>query len=189
MIYHYRIDHLWSVSGRVGFQKVNLRRRFGNVVTSVQGSQLPHNIEEESMKRFYHDDDDGTAFYIDDNGLRFTAEGRRHFTDEERENLERLDLQCFAKFDEICTHLAAKLGHGEPQTLSVELRGQISAEAQDLVDNWSELDMSDDPKDWDKVRAPAPGLQTLLAELHELGEKIMYIQDTAVERDMKGTAD
>jgi len=58
-----------------------------------------------------------------------------------------------------------------------------------LVDNWSELDMSDDPKDWDKVRAPAPGLQTLLAELHELGEKIMYIQDTAVERDMKGTAD
>jgi hypothetical protein len=29
----------------------------------------------------------------------------------------------------------------------------------------------------------------LLAELHELGEKIMYIQDTAVERDMKGTAD
>jgi FKBP-type peptidyl-prolyl cis-trans isomerase (trigger factor) len=93
-------------------------------------------------------------------------------------------MRRFAKFDEVCAHLASKLGHGGLATLSAELRAQISEEAEDLTDNWSELELSDDPKELDKFDVPAHGLQTLLAEHHELGERIMDIQDTAIQREL-----
>jgi hypothetical protein len=66
-------------------------------------------------------------------------------------------MRRFAKFDEVCAHLASKLGHGGLATLSAELRAQISEEAEDLTDNWSELELSDDPKELDKFDVPAHG--------------------------------
>jgi hypothetical protein len=127
------------------------------------------------------DDDNGCAYYFEENGLHFTEYGRRHFTEEEREQLETLYRQRGKKFDEICAHLAAALGHGDLPTLSKELMAQIVEEADELTDQWdSEAEMEQS----DKAATPEPGFQTLLAEHHALGETIMNIQDGAIAREI-----
>jgi hypothetical protein len=55
------IDYSWSVSGRVGFQKVNLRLSIGTqYAESAQGSQLPHtNRAPGAVVRYFGGDDAG----------------------------------------------------------------------------------------------------------------------------------
>ena len=130
--------------------------------------------------------DAGTAYYFEeDRKLQFTDEGLRHFTEEERSQLVELHEQRSKKFDEICGHVAAKLGYGTYATLSDELKAEIVEEAEELTEEWdSEVEMSDDPEQIKKTVAPEPELQTLLAAHHQLGERILDIQNEAIDRDL-----
>ena len=130
--------------------------------------------------------DAGTAYYFEeDRKLQFTDEGLRHFTEEQRRQLVELHEQRRKKFDEICGHVAGKLGYGTYATLSDELKAEIVGEAEELTEEWdSEVEMSDDPEQIKKTVAPEPELQTLLAAHHELGERIVDIQDEAIDRDL-----
>jgi hypothetical protein len=130
--------------------------------------------------------DAGTAYYFEeDRKLQFTDEGLRHFTEEERNQLVELHAQRGKKFDEICGHLAGKLGYGTYATLSDELKAEIVEEAEELTEEWdSEVEMSDDPEQIKKTVAPEPELQTLLAAHHQLGERILDIQNEAIDREL-----
>jgi HPt (histidine-containing phosphotransfer) domain-containing protein len=130
------------------------------------------------------DEDESVVYYLEDGKLHFTEEGLRHFTEEERGQLVELHEQLGKKFDEICDQLAKQLGHGDLATLSAGSKAQIVKEAEDLTEQWdSEPEMSDDPKIADQSIRPEPALQTLLAEHHELCERILDIQDDADARE------
>jgi hypothetical protein len=107
-------------------------------------------------------DDDDLDFEITDDDF--------DFTENERERLDQLWRLRGKKFDEICTHVAVRLGYEvDPATASEELKAQIRDEAKESVRQWNEdVASSRDLKQLDKADAPEPGLQQLLAEHHQL---------------------
>jgi hypothetical protein len=82
-----------------------------------------------------------------------------------------------AKFDQICASIA--IGHGEdpnPENLSDARCQQIEKEANKLVDDWDDAMM-------DNLNLkPKTKLQHLLAEHHEIGERILDRQDENCRR-------
>jgi hypothetical protein len=78
-----------------------------------------------------------------------------------------------AKFDEICAVVAAHYGYDpNPAKLSDTQREQIADEVEELTENW---DMAISLDDWDLE--PKTELQRLLAEHHEIDERILDQQD------------
>ena len=130
------------------------------------------------------DDEEGLAYCFKDGELHFTKDGLRHFTKEERTQIKGLYIRLGKKFDEICEFLA-KQARNDCAKLSDAEKSQIADEAQELIENWeSDVEMSNDPKQWSKAASPEPGIQTLLAAHHELSERIQDIQDEALAREM-----
>jgi hypothetical protein len=128
-------------------------------------------------------DPEDTAYYFKDGVLVFTEAGRRHFTAEERGELEKLYVQLGKKFDDICAHVATTFGYGtEVKSLPEDVVEKIAGEADELIENW-ESDVEMNPDQWEKASRPAPGIQQLLAEHHELSERILDIQDEALGRE------
>jgi hypothetical protein len=107
-----------------------------------------------------------------------------------RGELEKLYVQLGEKFDDICAHVVATLGYGtEVKSLPEDVVEKIAGEADELIENWeSDVEMSDDPDQWEKASRPDPGIQQLLAEHHELSERILNIQDEALGRELGGDA-
>lgn len=130
------------------------------------------------------DEDESVVYYLEDGKLHFTEDGLRHFTEEERGQLVEAHEQLGKKFDEICEELAKQLGYGDLATLSAESKAQIEKQAEDLTEQWdSEPEMSDDPEIAAQSIPPEAALQTLLAEHHELCERILDIQGDAGARE------
>lgn len=129
----------------------------------------------------HEDHDDGTAYYFDESGIQFTEEGLRHFTKSERDQLTELHQQRAMKFDEICCHMGQ---FGPEDALSDETKAAIADEAEEMTERWDEeVEMADDPARAKEVVTKDPILRNLLANHHEIGERITDIHDSAIARD------
>jgi hypothetical protein len=126
-------------------------------------------------------EDERIAYYFENGILVFTEYGLRHFTKEERDKLEKLYVLLDTKFNDICAHLAAALGYGaEVKSLPEDVVEQIAEEADELIDRWEEdVEMTQ----WEKASRPDAGIQQLLAEHHELSERILDIRAEALGRE------
>jgi hypothetical protein len=105
-------------------------------------------------------------------------------TDEEREQIQQLRDQRAKKYDEICAHVAGTLGYEtNPAVLSEELVEQIAEEADELIENWEEVEMGEDDAALEKAAHPEPGIQQLLAEHWVLCGRIEDVYDEAFARE------
>jgi DNA-binding transcriptional MerR regulator len=131
-------------------------------------------------------EDDGIAYYVKDGKLCFTEEGLRYYSEKERNRLVELNVQLGLKFDEICDHLAGRLGYGSKETLSSEMKARILEEAEELTAQWdAAVERADDPGQLQNAVAPQSDLQTLLSANHALCNDILAILDSARDRRIR----
>jgi hypothetical protein len=108
----------------------------------------------------------------------------REFTPEESKKLDDLHGQREVLFSEVALIIASQLGYAPKNVddlakLSEAEKASIEAETEDAVDRWDEdVESEDNPPP--KLSIP---LQVLLRKHHELGQKILDIQDRAAGLD------
>ena len=86
--------------------------------------------------------------------------------------LELLYAQKSKKFDQVCAVVALELGYGELSTLSDEERNQVEDEAKQYVEQWEAVEMRTS-----LTIRPITPLRRLLAEYHDIGERILDEQE------------
>jgi hypothetical protein len=87
--------------------------------------------------------------------------------------LEELYSQKSKKFDQVCAVAARELGYGELSILSNEERNRVEDEAKQYVEQWEEtVEMRTS-----LAIRPITPLRRLLAEYHEIGERILDEQE------------
>jgi hypothetical protein len=87
--------------------------------------------------------------------------------------LELLFAQKSKKFGQVCAVVARELGYGELSTLSDEERNQVEDEAKQCVEQWEE---TVEMRTSFTIRPITP-LRRLLAEYHDIGERILDEQE------------
>ena len=87
--------------------------------------------------------------------------------------LELLYAQKSKKFDQVCAVVALELGYGELSTLSDVERNRVEDEAKQCVEQWEEtVEMRTS-----LTIRPITPLRRLLAEYHDIGERILDEQE------------
>jgi hypothetical protein len=95
---------------------------------------------------------------------------------EQSDAIARLHRERAVKFDEIVSSLAIDLRYGDPAMLSQDDKDTLADEAQQTIELWEE-----DAGTADELPKLVTSLQILLSQYHELGERILHIQDQDLE--------
>ncbi len=110
--------------------------------------------------------------YLDDD------DGPGNLTDTEEIMREALYEARCTKFNQIKKLIAEQLGYN-PAAMWASQEKEVEDEAVDACESWEEeAEMQTPPSE------PITPLQVLLREYWDLGERILDIQDTAIERDL-----
>jgi hypothetical protein len=98
-------------------------------------------------------------------------------TKKQKKLLKKLQAEHGAKFDQICELVRKRLGYRKLSKLSDEERRQVVEEAEELTENWDRAVVED------RELQAKTKLQKLLAEHHEIGERLLTLHQSAALRD------
>jgi hypothetical protein len=96
---------------------------------------------------------------------------------EEVDQLQALQAQMGAKFDENCDLLAWELGYGEHSSLDDDRVQQIIDRAEELIEKWDEARISD------QNLRPSTPMEQLLNEYNDLSDTALNIRDELLTGD------